>query len=75
MAGFTIGALEPIEQSYERLTTGTYRYLSAGGLFDRRLTVRGDGFVVDYPGQWRAEAAIAPADPAPGRKDPEDDDR
>jgi GNAT superfamily N-acetyltransferase len=52
--------LEPIEQTYERLTTGTYRYVSAGGLFDRRLTVRPDGFVVDYPGQWRAEATVVP---------------
>lgn len=69
------GVLEPIDQSYERLTMGTYRYVSAGGLFDRRLTVRRDGFVVDYPGQWRAEAAIEPADSATGRRDAEDDDR
>lgn len=48
--------LEPIDQTYERLTAGTYRYVTAAGVFDRRLTVRPDGFVVDYPGEWRAEA-------------------
>lgn len=52
-------ALEPIDQSYERLTTGTYRYTTASGVFVRRLTVRADGFVVDYPGAWRAEATPA----------------
>ncbi len=52
--------LEPISQTYERLTAGTYRYVTAAGVFDRRLTVRPDGFVVDYPGQWRAEATVAP---------------
>lgn len=56
--------LEPIAQTYERLTAGTYRYVTAAGVFDRRLTVRPDGFVVDYPGLWRAEATPVPhADP------------
>jgi hypothetical protein len=52
--------LEPISQTYERLTTATYRYVTAAGVFDRRLTVRPDGFVVDYPGLWRAEATVVP---------------
>ena len=52
--------LEPISQTYERLTAGTYRYVTAAGVFDRRLTVRPDGFVVDYPGLWRAEATVVP---------------
>lgn len=57
--------LESITQTYERVTAGTYRYITAAGVFDRRLTVRPDGFVVDYPGLWRAEATIVPADPQP----------
>ncbi len=57
--------LEPIIQAYERLTVGTYRYVTAAGVFDRRLTVRPDGFVVDYPGLWRAEATVVPQELQP----------
>jgi hypothetical protein len=56
---------EPITQTYERVTAGTYRYVTAAGVFDRRLTVRPDGFVVDYPGSWRAEATVVPQDLQP----------
>jgi hypothetical protein len=57
--------LEPITQTYERVSAGTYRYVTAAGVFDRRLTVRPDGFVVDYPGLWRAEATVVPQDLEP----------
>jgi hypothetical protein len=47
--------LEPLEQSYKRIRSDTYRYESAQGTFVRELTVDADGFVLEYPGLWRAE--------------------
>jgi RimJ/RimL family protein N-acetyltransferase len=48
--------LEVLEQTYTRLGEASYRYESAGGKFRRDLTVNADGFVLDYPDFWRAEA-------------------
>ena len=50
--GFT---LEPLPQRYRRLDETTYRYESAGGQFVADLKVNRAGFVVDYPGLWKAE--------------------
>ncbi len=52
--GFT---LEPIEQTYRRIATATYRYESGGGTFVRDLPVSSAGFVTHYPDFWVAEAA------------------
>jgi hypothetical protein len=48
-------ALEPLEQVYRRLDTGTYRYESAGGRFTAELVVDASGFVAFYPGFCQAE--------------------
>jgi hypothetical protein len=48
--------LEPLDQTYSRLTDDLYRYESAGGRFVADLRVNTAGFVIDYPGVWRAEA-------------------
>ncbi len=50
-------ALEVLDQTYTRVSESTYHYESAGGEFVRDLTVDPDGFVIDYPGLWRAETA------------------
>jgi hypothetical protein len=50
--------LEPLEQTYERLAANLYRYRSGDGRFQRDLTVDDQGFVIDYPGIWRAEEAV-----------------
>lgn len=47
--------VEPLEQRYERLAEGRYRYSSAGGRFVRELDVDADGFVTLYPDFWRVE--------------------
>ncbi len=47
--------LEPLPQQYRRLDETTYRYESAGGQFVAELKVDPSGFVVDYPGLWKAE--------------------
>jgi len=49
--------LAVLEQVYTRLGTASYRYESAGGTFRRDLSVDGDGFVLEYPDFWRAEAS------------------
>jgi hypothetical protein len=49
-------ALEPLEQTYTRLTENTYRYETNGGAFRRDLKVDENGFVVDYPELWVAES-------------------
>ena len=49
--------LEPLQQLYRRLDPSTYRYESAGGEFVADLQVDPNGFVLDYPGIWKAEAA------------------
>jgi hypothetical protein len=47
-------ALEPFEQTYTRTGETTYRFESGDGRFTRDLTVNDAGFVLDYPGLWRA---------------------
>ena len=47
--------LEMLPQQYRRLEETTYRYESAGGQFVADLKVNSSGFVVEYPGIWRAE--------------------
>lgn len=48
--------LEVLEQTYSRIASETYRYESANGKFRRDLRVDAAGFVLEYPGFWRAEA-------------------
>ena len=47
--------LEVLEQSYTRIGPLAYRYESANGAFTRDLSVDANGFVLEYPGLWRAE--------------------
>lgn len=47
--------LEPFEQTYTRTAEDRYIYESAGGKFRRELTVTPAGFVLEYPGIWRAD--------------------
>jgi len=47
--------LEPLEQTYRRISANTYRYESAGGRFIRDLEVDEAGFVTLYPDFWQAE--------------------
>jgi uncharacterized protein len=47
---------EVLEQVYTRRGDDRYLYTSAGGAFRRELVVDDRGFVLDYPGLWRAEA-------------------
>ena len=47
--------LEPLAQLYQRTSADAYRYESGGGKFVAWLKVNEVGFVVDYPGFWRAE--------------------
>jgi hypothetical protein len=54
--------LEPLEQTYTRLAANLYRYATADGEFEREMTVNEDGFVLEYPGQWHAEAASSGTD-------------
>jgi uncharacterized protein len=49
-------ALEPLEQTYRRLTATTYRYESAGGRFVAELQVDATGLVTLYPGGWEVAA-------------------
>ena len=49
-------ALEPLEQSYRRLSELRYLYQSAGGRFTAELEVNPAGLVTLYPGFCRAEA-------------------
>jgi hypothetical protein len=48
-------ALEPLEQTYLRLSGEVYRYQSAGGAFTADLQVNEAGLVTLYPGAWQAE--------------------
>lgn len=50
-------AVEVLDQTYTRLSESTYHYESAGGAFTADLTVDPDGFVLEYPGLWKAETA------------------
>ena len=48
--------LEPLKQTYRRLTVATYRYESGGGTFIRELPINAVGFVTAYPDFWALEA-------------------
>ena len=48
-------ALEPLEQSYERLDNNMYRYESGGGRFVARVGVDDHGIVTDYGDIWVRE--------------------
>ncbi len=52
---FPTFALEPLPQSYLRLEEHLYRYQSGGGSFIADLRIDRAGFVIDYPGAWKAE--------------------
>ena len=47
--------LEPLSQTYRRISSTTYRYESTGGSFSADLRVNALGFVVDYPPIWIEE--------------------
>ena len=47
--------VEVLDQTYTRIGATRYLYESASGTFRRELTVNAEGFVLDYPGLWRAE--------------------
>jgi hypothetical protein len=46
--------LERLEQTYEKLGDGRYRYTSPAYGYDDTLDVSPDGFVTHYPKLWRA---------------------
>jgi hypothetical protein len=48
-------ALEPLEQSYERLDKNLYRYESAGGRFVALVGVDDSGLITDYGEIWARE--------------------
>jgi len=50
---------EVLDQTYKRLAPDRYLYTSDGGSFRRELVVDTNGFVLDYPELWRAEARAA----------------
>jgi hypothetical protein len=49
-------SVEALEQVYTRLDENRYLYESGDGSFRRELLIGLDGFVVEYPGYWHAEA-------------------
>ena len=49
---FPVLRLEPLLQQYERLSERSYRYVSRGGEFTAKISVDGDGLVLDYEGVW-----------------------
>jgi hypothetical protein len=48
--------LEPLEQTYERVSKSQYRYESGGGSFVAMLETNAAGLVTHYPGLWQVEA-------------------
>jgi len=48
--------LEPLAQSYRRISSAGYRYESGGGEFVAQLSVNEAGFVTGYPNLWVVEA-------------------
>jgi uncharacterized protein len=48
--------LEPLAQSYRRISGAGYRYESGGGEFVAQLSVNEVGFVTSYPNLWVVEA-------------------
>jgi hypothetical protein len=53
--GFPEISLEPLDQTYERLSELRYRYESGGGSFVAILDTNAAGFVTQYQGLWRLE--------------------
>jgi hypothetical protein len=51
-------SLELLQQSYTRLNENHYLYESAGGAFTRELLTNAEGFVLEYPDYWRAQAQM-----------------
>jgi hypothetical protein len=49
--------LEPLDQTYERVSESRYRYESRGGSFVAMLETNAVGFVTHYPGLWQVEEA------------------
>ena len=49
--------LAPLDQVYEHVSGGRYRYESGGGSFTAELESRPDGFVTHYSGLWIAETS------------------
>lgn len=47
--------IEPLQQSYRRLSQDSYRYQSGGGRFETELKVNSHGFVTLYPALWQLE--------------------
>ena len=50
-------SLEPLDQTYERVSELRYRYTSRGGSFVTLLETNAVGFVTHYPGLWQLEDA------------------
>jgi hypothetical protein len=50
---------EVLDQVYTRRADDRYLYESAGGVFQRELSVDSFGCVVEYPGLWSAEAIVS----------------
>ena len=48
--------LKELTQTYRREGDRVYRYESGGGSFVSTLATNDVGFVIDYPGLWRAES-------------------
>jgi uncharacterized protein len=48
--------LEPLDQSYRRISGAGYRYESGAGKFAAQLSVNDAGFVTGYPNLWVVEA-------------------
>jgi hypothetical protein len=49
--------LEPLDQTYERVSESLYRYESRGGSFVAMLETNAVGLVTHYPGLWQVEDA------------------
>jgi hypothetical protein len=47
--------LEPLDQTYERVSESQYRYESRGGSFVAMLETNAAGLVTHYPGLWQLE--------------------
>lgn len=54
--------IEVLEQMYTRVAPDRYLYESAGGTFQRELTVDATGLVLEYPDLWIAEARAGDVD-------------
>jgi uncharacterized protein len=50
--------LEPLDQSYRRVSGSAYRYESGAGKFVAQLSVNEAGFVTGYPNLWVVEAPV-----------------